>query len=66
MDIKKCNDDEITDPPEVIEEKIMNYQLKEKIIHNSVLGYDTYRAQNLEDNTSITIKLYLRPAEDSS
>jgi len=45
--IKKCDESKIMDPPDVIDEKIMNYVLKEKIVHDDILGYDTFRALDL-------------------
>jgi len=42
------------------------YYINEKIIHNTILKYDTYKAVNLEDMSSVTIKLYLRSAPDTT
>jgi len=44
----------------------MNYELKEKLIRNEKLGYETFLALNLDDNALLNIKLYLRPTVDES
>jgi len=40
----KCKSVTEADPTDVVEEKIMNFVLKEKLHHNPLIGYDTYRA----------------------
>lgn len=35
---------ESDDKPDVLGQKVLTYVLKEKVVHNENLGYDTFRA----------------------
>lgn len=48
------------DAPDVNEQKILNYIIKRKLIKDPVIGYETFKAQNTDDNSMVTLKMYLK------
>lgn len=54
------------DPPDINEMKILQYVIKRKLIKDAVLGYESFKAQNLDDNTMLTLKLYTKNKPDET
>jgi len=48
------------DAPDVNEQKILNYIVKRKLIKDAEIGYETFKAQDTDDNSMVTLKMYLK------